>query len=153
MTYWVMSPAEYRPTGERGNCYRKCWQYDLGHGVISIGWDVGEAPESREHLRWLWETYADPSWREHGLKMLSYFWFDIIPGDIVIARAGLLRYVGVGEFQGEPYYDESVRGSTWGCSMRRVRWDSRIGETLSPVRFGGNTLYPLSPDKAPLFEV
>jgi hypothetical protein len=51
--------------------------------VISVGWNLGEAPESRKHLDWLWEAYAEPEWRNfgHGLKMLSYFWFDIEPGD------------------------------------------------------------------------
>ena len=150
-----MAPAQYAPSGKTGVKFRKCWQYDLEHGVISIGWDLGEAPESREHLAWLWEEYAEPEWgdSEHALRMLGYFWFDIEPGDLVIARAGLTKYVGLGEFHGEPYRDEDAAGLTWGCSFRRVRWEPTPGERYSPVRFTQFTLYPLKPDKVALFGV
>ena len=154
---WAMAPAKYAPAGAKGATFRKCWQYDLEHGVISIGWNLGEAPESRQHLAWLWEAYAEPEWRnsdhgiDHGFRMLSYFWFDIEPGDMVIARAGVTKYVGVGEFQGEPYYDQDAVGLTWGCSFRRVLWAQPPGVRNSPVGFSQRTLYPLTPDKAALF--
>ena len=150
---WAMAPAEYRPSGAKGTTFRKCWQYDFQHGVISIGWDLGEAPESRAHLERLWENCARPEWAnsEPGLRMLSYFWFDIEPGDMVVARAGVTKYVGVGEFQGAPYYDEGTAGSTWGCSFRHVRWEPNPGIRNSPVRFSQNTLYLLKPDKVALF--
>ena len=83
--------------------------------------------------------------------MLDKFWFDVEPGDIVIARAGVLRYVGVGEFHGEPYYDAKATGLTWGCSFRPVRWELTPGIQRSPVRFGRYTLYCLAPEKAVLF--
>ena len=150
---WAMAPAEYGPRGTKWATFWKCWQYNLEHGVIAIGWDLGEAPESKEHLAWLWENYARPKWpnREHGLRMLSYFWFDIEPGDTVVARAGLTRYVGLGEFRGEPFYDQEADGLSWGCSFRCVEWGSPTGVRNSPVRFSQNTLYPLKPDKAALF--
>ena len=150
---WAMAPAEYSPTGAKGTKFRKCWQYDLEHSVISIGWGLGEAPESREHLAWLWENCADPEWAnsKHALRMLSYFWFDIEPGDMVIARAGVTKYIGLGEFQGEPYYDQDAAGLTWGCSFRRVLWAPTPGVRNSPVRFSRYTLHPLKPDNVALF--
>lgn len=101
--YWVMAPARYSSSGTVGAEYHKCWQYDLEHGVIAIGWDLGEAPKSREHLYRLWDANAKPEWEatpDHAIRMLSRFWFEVEPGDMVIARAGLLLYVGIGEFQG-----------------------------------------------------
>ena len=153
--YWVMAPAEYSPSGAIGAEYQKCWQYDLEHGVIFMGWDLGAAPRSREHLHRLWDTNANPGWEgspEHAIRMLSSFWFDVEPGDMVIARAGPLHYVGVGEFQGEPYYDPGGAGLTWWeAYFRRVRWEPTPGMRRSPVRFGRFTLYPLAPEKAALF--
>ena len=141
---WAMAPAEYSPTGAKGTVFRKCWQYDLDHGVIAIGWDLGEAPESREHLAWLWRNCPNREWNsDEGLRMLGQFWFDVELGDMVIARAGVTKYVGLGEFQGEPYYDPDAADLTWGCSFRRVLWEPTAGPVrCSPVQFG--TKYPLS---------
>ena len=153
-SYWVVAPAEYRPNGKTGAIYRRYWQYDFDHGVISIGWNLGEPPQSREHLRWLWENRACPEWSaksDEGLLRLGQFWFDIDPGDVVIARAGLLRYAGIGEFLGEPWYDESVEGSTWGPYLRQVAWKPDSSIRRSPVRFTRKTFYPLDPYKGVLF--
>lgn len=156
--YWVMAPAEYAPKGAVAEFFWNCWDYDLANGVISIGWDLGEKPDSREHLCSLWEEYALPEWRRtrqgeqyeskpHGLRMLERFWFDIEPGDMVIARAGITRYVGVGEFQEESFYDEGVAGLTWGCSFRRVRWELSPDIRPSSVNFTQAPLYSLQPEK------
>ncbi len=150
---WVMAPAEYGPRGVKAAIYRRCWEYDLEHGVISIGWDLGEAPESREHLKWLWESYADPDWGDPGEGMLAHFWFGVDEGDVVIARAGVLRYVGIGEFVGSPYYDGGAAGLTWGCSFRKVRWEENPRQRYSPIRFAQWTIYPLDAERAALFVV
>ena len=150
---WVMAPAEYSPTGAKGRNFRKCWQYDLEHRVISIGWDLREAPESREHLAGLWKRYAAPEWAnsKDGFRMLSQFWFDVEPGDMVIARAGLTQYIGLGQFEGKACYDEGAAGLTWGCSLRRVLWEPAPRVRNSPVRFARKTLYTLKPYKVALF--
>ena len=151
--YWAIAPAEYSPQGRIGTRFQKCWQYDLARGIISVGWDLGEKPQSREHLAWLWEEYADPEWAGSRacFGMLEKFWFDIEPGDKLIARAGLTRYVGLGEFQGDPFYDQDAIGETWGCSFRRVLWEPCQDERNSPLRFTRRTLYALRPDQFRLF--
>ena len=148
---WVIAPAEYRPAGEKAAWYRTCWQYDLANGIIAIGWGLGEAPESRAHLEFLWELYAGPTWTGRGRRMVEQFYFEIEEGDLIIARAGLSRYVGYGEFRGDAFYDEKAEGQTWGCNHRRVRWEPERGMRRSPVRFTQNTVYLLSEDKARLF--
>ena len=151
--YWAIAPAEYSPKGKIGTKFQKCWQYDIARGIISVGWDLGENPQSREHLAWLWEEYADPEWASSRacFGMLEKFWFDIEPGDKLIARAGLTRYVGLGEFQGDPFYDQDALGETWGCSFRRVLWEPCPEERNSPLRFTRRTLYALRPDQFRLF--
>ena len=152
--YWAMAPAEYGPSGEKAATYRKCWDYDLRNNTIAMGWDLGEKPRSREHLDHLFDNYADPNWEAsptHILRMLSMFWFDIEPGDIVIARAGVLRYAGIGEFQGDAYYDPTASCSTWGCSLRKVNWEPHAAIRRSPIRFTRSTLSRLSPQQGILF--
>ena len=147
---WVMAPTEYAPMGQKGAIYKRCWEYDLEHGVISIGWDLGKAPESRDHLDYLWEHRADPAWTDDSIKMLGHFWFGVEDGDTVIARAGLLRYLCLGEFANEPWYDGDAYGLSWGCSFRKVRWEES-NERYSPIRFSQRTIYPLDPERAALF--
>ncbi len=144
--YWVMAPAEYSSSGSKAEIYDACWQYDLANGVISIGW-IGEAPESPEHLRRLWP----PKWTETARRMVERFYFEIEDGDFIVARAGLLKYAGLGEFQGDAYYDEEASRKTWGGNLRKVRWQPERSERRSPVRFSRRTLYQLSPEKARLF--
>ena len=157
--YWAMAPTKHNMTGQEaraeGATFDERWGYDHANGVISIGWDLGEAPESRAHLGWLWDEYAMPEWTASGLRYLQYFWFGIQPGDIVVARAGVNQYVGLGVFRGEPWYDEDSYAGTgiqYYYSFRRVDWAPNSGtRRTSPVQFGQNTLYPLTPDKAVMF--
>lgn len=148
---WAISPAKYSPIGDTAARYDACWQYDHANGVIAIGWDLKDAPESPEHLRRLWAERADPAWSETGRRMVERFYFEIEDGDLVVARAGLLKYAGLGEFQGDAYYDEDASGQTWGGNLRKVRWQPDRSLRLSPVRFSRPTLYQLRPEKARLF--
>ena len=96
--YWVIAPAEYRNPDE----FDRCWSYDRQNGVIAIGWDLGEAPRSQEHLEELFNRRAEKEgwkegWTSLGLHMLRKFWFEIQPEDRIIARAGRKRIVGIGE--------------------------------------------------------
>ena len=156
--YWAMAPTMHTNTRSEGATFDERWEYDLANGVISIGWDMHETPQSKAHLEWLWDDRANPYWgdREVALRMLGYFWFDVQPGDIVIARAGVEQYVGYGVFRGEPWYDERGYGQTGiknYYSFRRVVWAPPSGERKdSPVRFGRNTLYPLTDEKVALLQ-
>ena len=157
--YWAMAPAEYAPKGKDGIRFQKCWDYDLEHGLISIGWDLGEKPESKKDLYSLWECFAPSEWNKtrkgepyrswppHGLRMLERFWFEVEPGDMVVAKAGFNHYVGVGEFQEESFYNDNAIGRTWGSAFRRVRWEPSPGLRPSPVNFTRATLYSLEPEQ------
>ena len=156
--YWVMAPTMHTNTRSEGATFDERWAYDLEHSVLSIGWDMGETPQSRSHLEQLWDENANPDWgdRRIALRMLGYFWFDIQPGDVVVARAGVEQYVGYGVFRGEPWYDEMAyhqSGIENYYSFRRVDWAPTSGERKdSPVRFGQNALYPLKDYKVALFQ-
>ena len=144
--YWVIAPAKYSPSGSVADLYHKCWQYDHANGVIAIGW-MEEAPESPEHLKSLWP----PTWSEKARRMVERFYFEIEDGDFVVARAGVEKYVGLGEFHGDAYYDEEAADQTWGGNLRKVRWQPDRSLRPSPVRFSRQTLNLLSPENAELF--
>ena len=155
--YWAMAPTRYgmnrRTVEAEGAAFDERWDYDLQHGVISVGWDFGRAPESRADIARLWLENATPGSRDRGnaVRVWTYFWFDIQPGDVVIARAGVNRYVGVGVFRGDPWYDEDAyvgTGIRYYYSFRHVDWTPGSGlPKASPIQFGRNTLYPLTSDK------
>ncbi len=151
--YWAIAPAKYSTSGKTAKRYRECWEYDHANGVISIGWNLGDSPESPEHLRSLWAERANPAWGglKRGCRMVERFYFEIEDGDLVVARAGLEKYAGLGEFQGDAYYDEDASRQTWGGNLRKVRWQPDSSLRLSRVRFSRPTLYLLPPEKARLF--
>ena len=146
--YWAIAPADY---GNRER-FEQCWQYDRANGIMAIGWDVG-APSSRDDLEAKYAEVAHnakyahkESWTRHGLNMLTKFWFDIQPGDRIIARAGRKRLVGVGTVQGSPYYASS-KGSTWGRNFLPVSWDDIKKREFPNVVFGRHTVSELQEDR------
>lgn len=138
--YWVIAPADYRNRDE----FDRCWHYDRENGVIAIGWDLGGAPRSQEHLEELFRSTAErENWTRHGLHMLTKFWFEIQPGDRIIARAGRNRIVGIGEVQGKAYYDADEERRTWSSNFLPVRWDDTEERDFPDIVFGMQTVYEL----------
>ena len=120
MNYWAIAPADYSQRRK----FRKCWEYDLAHDIITVGWDVG-VPASYEDLVKIYDAVPrHQEWtRWHVLNMLNKFWFGISEGDRIIARAGLMKMVGIGTVTGRPCFDQNIEGCTWGCNVLPVRWD------------------------------
>ena len=140
LRYWAIAPSDY---GDRKE-FERCWQSDRQHGVISIGWDVGE-PHSTEDLEKKYaEAAADEDWTQHGLNMLKKFWFEIGPGDRVIARAGRKRIVGIGTVRGEPYFHPEDGESSWGGNFLPIEWDDVEEIEFPHIVFGMHTIYELS---------
>ncbi len=122
---WAIAPAEHER--RKNETFDRCWQYDRDHGVIAVGWDLGRAPEGRDDLRALWDACASEEWSRSHYGMLERFWFDILPGDWVVARVGRSQVVGVGTVEGEAFYRTGT--SAWGPHMRRVHWEHAVSRT------------------------
>lgn len=138
--YWVIAPADYRNRDE----FDRCWHYDRENRVIAIGWDLGKAPRSQEHLKEMFRRRAqEEGWSFHGLHMLTKFRFKIQPGDRIIARAGRKRIVGIGEVQGKAYYDADKGRRTWSSNFLHVRWDDTEERDFPDIVFGMQTVYEL----------
>ena len=143
LRYWAIAPTDYSDREQ----FQEIWQIDRDHNVIAIGWDVGK-PRSEEDLE---EKYAktarDEGWTQHGLNMLRKFWFDIRPGDRVIARAGRKRIVGIGTVQGDPYFHPEDGQSNEGANFLPVQWDDVEGKEFPNMVFGMHTIYELPEPK------
>lgn len=138
--YWMIAPADCQNRDE----FDRCWHYDRENGVIAIGWDLGKAPRSPEHLEEMFRRRAhEEVWSFHGLHMLTKFRFKIQPGDRIIARAGRKRIVGIGEVQGKAYYDADKGRRTWSSNFLHVRWDDTEERDFPDIVFGMQTVYEL----------
>ena len=119
---WAIAPATHRPRKR----FNRCWNYCRARGVIAVGWELDRAPATREDLRLLWENRSCPDWSLAHRGMLEAFWFDIQPGDCVVARAGMSHVVGIGEVTGAAFLDLEAQGKAWGCNLLPVRWDLAV---------------------------
>jgi restriction system protein len=103
--YWVVAPVESKPV-ER---FEKVWQFDLANNLISIGWDaLGDVSKmDREALCGaVAAAYPDKPLATKGLivNMLWFFWHEIRPGDLVIARRGRTILAAVGRVVRGAFY-------------------------------------------------
>lgn len=156
--YWVIAPYNYDDRA----AFDACWQYDQANGVIAIGWDLGDLSGlSKEVIstRYLEHTEQDPKeWEPKSRHQVIKFWTEIQRDDIIIARGGRKRVVGIGTVVGPAFYDAEKGKARAGGNAEpfpnflRVRWEK--GETVFPrVELGMQTLYEMPAERyAELFE-
>ena len=156
--YWVIAPYNY----ENRAAFDACWQYDHANGVIAIGWDLGDLSNlSKEDIsaRYLENTDRDPKeWESKSRHQVIKFWKEIQTGDIIIARGGRKRVVGIGTALGSAFYDPEKGKERAGSiaepfpNFLRVRWEK--GEQEFPrTELGMQTLYEMPAERyAELFE-
>ena len=100
---WVIAPHEHTDR----ESYEKAWNYDSKHNVIAVGWghmgDLNGLSQTDIEAR---HKEAYPCNSKHNLSQILDFWLKIEPGDLVVARAGRSKLVGVGTVTGCPYYDQ-----------------------------------------------
>ena len=135
--YWAIAPSRYSPKAS----FERIWRYDRDNEIITIGWDVGKPTSLRDLKAWYSMYWPDET--EHGLKMLAMFWFEIRPGDGIIARAGRKRIAGVGIVRGEPYYDKNIGEFAYGSNILPVHWDSVEEKVFRELVFPMHTITEL----------
>jgi len=100
--YWLISPYG----SEMRKIFEKCWEYDLKNGTIAIGWnelgDTNGISESELKSKYK-EVYGKIT---SGVKMVWKFWNEISQGDVLIARRGRKKIVGIGTVESKAYYNE-----------------------------------------------
>ena len=145
---WVMAPLEHNPRQE----FNRVWEYDRQNGVISIGWSMGGFKSPEELQRKYARNAGIEGWGKRGLSMLKKFWYEIKPGDRIIARAGRSQIVDVGEVTGAPFYDPQKgveQGGPFGVFHQYflpVQWRG-IGVVFPVLEFSMLTLYDVTDDR------
>ena len=146
---WVMAPFNH---SERPR-FDQVWNYDRENSVISIGWDLGSFGSRDELQSKFRERIERNGWGNHGLAQLILFWYEIKPGDRIIARGGLRKIVGVGTVTGSPFYSPEMKADQGGDVFKGdhgyflpVKWDD-FERVFPSNKFSRHTLYSVSDDR------
>ncbi len=110
--YWVLAPVEASDPA----MYDKVWAYDLANSTVSIGWQqLGDVStlDKEELFESVALTFADKSRPTIGLIANTFwnFFHEIQPGDIIVARRGLMILSAIGTVIGNPNYN-TIRKTT-----------------------------------------
>lgn len=149
--FWVMAPFN----GDKARQFDQIWQYDRRNNVISIGWDVGQFDSSEQMERKYWleadrqnKEAGQEIWGKHGLRQLKRFWFEVKPGDKIVARRGRGKVIGLGVIADHPRYNREMASEQAGTFSEDhayflpVRWID-FEKELTPYYFPMYTLCPL----------
>jgi hypothetical protein len=105
--YWVIAP--YNSTVAQ--VFDKAWEYDLQNRTIAVGWtelgDISKLSKPELKSKYI-ETYGDDIAKgsvTRDVNALWRFYHEVLPGDIVIARRGTMKIIGIGTVTGDPFYD------------------------------------------------
>ena len=151
--YWVIAPYNY----DNREAFDACWQYDHANGVIAIGWDLGDlSGRSKEDISARYREHTE--WAATSRHQVIKFWKEIQKDDIIIARGGRKRVVGIGTALGPAFYNPE-KGTERAGSIAEpfpnflpVRWEK--GEKEFPrTELGMQTLCEMPAERyAELFE-
>jgi len=107
LKYWLIAPHR----AEEKNEFENAWNYDLEHNTIAISWyELGDPSgyQNIEELKAkLEEIYPDVN-KSIAAKQIWDFYHIMKPDDILIARKGRSRIIGIGSISpnSEAYYDK-----------------------------------------------
>jgi hypothetical protein len=154
--YWVIAP--YNSTIPE--VFDKVWEYDFTNGTIAVGWrelrntsHLGEKSELESRYRKVYGDSVSKSTCTRDVNALWRFYHEVSPGDMVIARRGTKRIIGVGTVTGSPFYDEN-RGiervahliEDYYSNFISVQWEEREIE-FDRIVFSFYTIYEISEEK------
>lgn len=132
--HWIIAPVESEPA-ER---FEKVWQFDLGEGVISIGWtELGDVSRmSKEELsRAVATAYPEKPAATKSLytNMVWAFHHEIAVGDLIIARRGRKILAAVGEVKAPAYYFRGKNPDVDHPNFLPVQWRERPRDVRYPA--------------------
>jgi len=101
--YWVIAPYD----STQPQIFEKVWEYDLREGTIAIGWkelgDISGMNRSEVESKFK-EVYEKELTRD--INAIWRFYHEVSPGNVIIARRGTKKIIGVGIVTGTAFYDE-----------------------------------------------
>jgi hypothetical protein len=103
--YWVIAPYDSTKT----EAFDKAWEYDLKNGTIAVGWDeMGDVSgmSKAELAQKYRQVYGESRNLTRDCNTLWRFYHEIAPGDVIVARRGTKRVVGIGSVAAPAFHDE-----------------------------------------------
>lgn len=151
--YWVIAPYDSTKT----KIFERVWEYDLKNGTIAIGWkDLGDVSQmkSKEELRQKYmEVYGDEKNLTRDCNSIWSFYNEISLGDVIIARRGTKKIIGIGTVTRTPFYDEEkgkgrVANLTdhFYSNFINVKWEEKEIK-FDKIVFSFYTIYEISEEK------
>ena len=154
--YWVITPYD----STQPQIFERAWEYDLANGTIAVGWkdlgDISEIKEKSELESKYREVRGDDVAQSAITRDVNAIWrfhHEISPGDVVIARRGTKKIIGIGTVIGSPFYDEDkgrerVAGLPEHFYSRfiPVKWEKKEIE-FDRIVFSFYTIYEISEEK------
>lgn len=148
--YWIIAPYDSRIS----ETFDIAWQYDLKNGTIAVGWmelgDISKLSEEELKARYIQFYKRDNPMDRNAIWK---FYHEISLGDIVIARRGRKKIIGIGEVIGTAFFDlnkgkERIgnRNAPLYPNFLRVKWEEKIINYDRQV-FAMQTLYEVSEEK------
>lgn len=137
--YWTLSP------GESG----RLWDDFYKDGIAAIGWnELGDLSQynDRQAIQSKLKTLYPEGGSQRNNSLACYEFSHVMnPGDIVFAKAGFSRLLGVGRVTGDYKYDPSQK-EYW--NTRKVEWLKRIeGKLPKDNRAASKTLTDVTGDR------
>jgi restriction system protein len=152
--YWVIAPYD----SSKPDAFEKAWEYDLANGTIAVGWkELGDVSKlSRPELEAKYQTIYPKAPRNIvslELNELWAFFHEVSLGDIVIARRGMKKIVGIGTVVGNAFHDDqkgqervSPLKDRYYPNFIGVKWERREID-LGKLVFSRFTMYQISQEK------
>jgi len=146
---WVIAPYD----SQKKPAFDRAWDFDLRNGTIAIGWrELGDVSKlsQRDLQERLSAVYGKNVKKDS--NMIWRFYHEISPGDVVIARRGTKRIVGLGKVVGGGFYDEAMGKERVGASAEdypnfiKVEWESRTID-FENIVFSFITMYEIPLEK------
>lgn len=153
--FWVIAP--YDSTQKK--IFNSVWEYDLKNGTIAIGWDelgdISKLDQSELLARY---QEANPHIKEKKIitrdtNVLWSFYHKIKQGDIIVARRGTKKIVGIGTVSGSSYYNEEAgrervndKTAYSYSNLIPVKWEPR-GIQFNRIIFSFYTMYEIKEEK------
>lgn len=150
--YWVIAPYD----STKAEVFDKAWDYDLRNGTIALGWhqlgDVSRLDESQLRQRY-GDVYGETRMLARDCNSIWRFYHEISPGDVVVARRGTKKVVGIGTVKGPALYDELKAKERVGHftddfypNFISVQWEAKEIE-FDRIEFSFYTIYEIPEER------